>query len=86
LGREAELLISSFPRPLVCPSYIRRYLDQRKVAIYPSKVMSTHKNSMVAKHFGICPQAVTNIITEIEGRLEESNRLRRETEEIKCIL
>jgi len=62
-----------------------RYLDQRKFAIYLSKVMSTQKNSMVAKHFGISPQAVTNIITEIERRLEESNRLRREIEEIKCI-
>jgi hypothetical protein len=31
-------------------------------------------------------QAVTNVIPEIEGMLEESNRLRRELEEIKCIL
>ena len=64
----------------------RRYSDQRKVAIYLSKVMSTQKNPVVAKHFGISPQAVTNVITEIEGRLEESNRLRRELGEIKCIL
>ena len=64
----------------------RRYSDQRKVAIYLSKVMSTEKNPVVAKHFGISPQAVTNVITEIKGMLEESNRLRRELEEIKCIL
>lgn len=64
----------------------RKYSDQRKIAIYLSKVMSTQKNPIVAKHFGISPQAVTNVITEIEGRLEESNRLKREIEEIKCIL
>ena len=64
----------------------RRYSDQRKVAIYLSKVMSTEKNPVVAKHFGISPQAVTNVITEIKGMLEESKRLRTELEEIKCIL
>jgi hypothetical protein len=60
--------------------------EDRKIAIYLSEIMSTNKNPIVARHFGISPQAVTNVITEIEERLEGSNKLMRKIEEIKCIL
>ncbi len=64
----------------------RRYSEQRKIAIYLSKIMSGGKNSMVAKQFNISSQAVTNVLTEIERMLKESTRLRSEIGNIKCIL
>lgn len=64
----------------------RRYSKQRRVAIYLSRVMSRERNSVVAEHFGITPQAVSNVMVKVEAELEESNMLKRESEEIKCRL
>jgi len=64
----------------------RRCSTERKVAIYLSKVMTGGKNSFVGAHFGITPQAVTNILTEVENKREQSKGVREEINEIKCKL
>ena len=64
----------------------RKYAKERKIAIYFSKITTSRRNSEVGNYFGISPQAVTNIFTEIENRLAESNELRKEIDEIKCKL
>ena len=37
-------------------------------------------------HLGITPQAVTNIVTEVEDNRAESKELRKEIHEVKCKL
>ncbi|WP_156469406.1 hypothetical protein [Candidatus Desulfofervidus auxilii] len=44
-----------------------------------------YKNRIEYKKF-VSPQAVRNILTEIENKLAESNELRKEIDEIKCKL
>jgi len=50
----------------------RKYAKERKFPIYLSKIGTNRKNSEIGDYFGISPQAVTNILTEIENRLAES--------------
>ena len=52
--------------------------EQRKLAIYLSKVLTGGKNVEVGKIFGITIQAVTNVVGDIERRLEEDGKLRKE--------
>lgn len=54
------------PRDLTKRS--RRFSAERKIAIYLSKITTGGKNSLVGAHFGITPQAVTNILTEVENK------------------
>jgi len=56
---------------------------QRKVAIYLSKVLSGSKNIEVGKVFGITAQAVTNAVRDIEKRIEEDMKFRKEIAMIK---
>ena len=51
-----------------------------------SKIMAGGKNSLVGAHFGITPQPVTKILTEVENNLAESKQVREEINEIKCKL
>ena len=64
----------------------RRYIKQRKVAIYLSKIVNAEKNPVIAEYFGISPQGVSNVITEMELKIEASSRLREEIKKIEEIL
>jgi putative transposase len=64
----------------------RRYTKQRKVAIYLSKVVNAEKNPVIAEYFGISPQGVSNVITEMESELKGSRRLGEEIKKIEEIL
>ncbi|MFZ3135911.1 MAG: transposase [Thermodesulfovibrionales bacterium] len=61
----------------------RATAKQRKVAIYFSKVSSGSKNVEVGSTFGITAQAVTNALRDIEKRMEESVKFRKEITMIK---
>lgn len=60
--------------------------EQRKLAIYLSKIISGGKNVEVGKVFGITIQAVTNVVGDIEKRLEEDGKLSKEIILIKNVL
>jgi chromosomal replication initiation ATPase DnaA len=60
--------------------------EQRKLAIYLSKIISGGKNVEVGKVFGITIQAVTNVVGDIERRLEEDGKLSKEVILIKNVL
>lgn len=62
----------------------RKYTKGRKIAIYISRIATNMRNSEIGKYFGIGPQGVANILSEIENELAESNELRKEIDEIKC--
>ncbi len=56
---------------------------QRKVAIYLSKVLSGSKNIEVGRVFGVTAQAVTNAVRDIEKRIEEGIKFKKEIAMIK---
>jgi chromosomal replication initiation ATPase DnaA len=64
----------------------RRNGRERKIAIYFSKIMSKEKNSSIGKYFGIGPQAITNVLTDMESRIKESDDLKKEIDALKCIM
>lgn len=64
----------------------RKYSKQRKIAIYLSKIATGRKNSEIGSYFGISPQAITNILTKVEDEIQESNELKKEITDVKCIL
>lgn len=64
----------------------RRCSRERKIAIYLSKIVTGGKNSTVGTHFGITPQAVTNILIEVESTRAESKEFQKEIDGIKCRL
>jgi len=50
-------------------------VNQRKIAIYLSKILSGKKNVEVGKIFGITVQAVTNAVRDIERRKDKDKKL-----------
>jgi hypothetical protein len=48
--------------------------------------MTGVRNSLVASHFEITPQATMNIIAEVEDNRAESIEVRNKIDRIKCIL
>ncbi len=64
----------------------RKYSKQRKTAVYLSKVTTGRKNSEIGSYFGVTPQAITNILTKVEDKIQESDELKKEIADVKCIL
>lgn len=64
----------------------RKHIKERRIAIYLSRIISKERNPEIGKYFGISPQAVSNILTEIGNKLAESKGLENEVDAIKCIL
>jgi len=60
--------------------------EERKIAVYLSKVLSSDKNKEVGKYFGIKAAAVSKTVKEIEERLERSLRLQRVIDELKRVM
>ena len=48
--------------------------------------MSKEKNSSIGKYFGIGPQAITNMLTDMKSRIKESDDLKKEIDALKCIM
>ncbi len=51
----------------------------RKTAIYLTKELSGNKNIEIGRIFGITEQAVSNIIRQVDKKIEENNRIEKET-------
>ncbi len=63
-----------------------KHSRERKLAIYLSKIMTRERHHLVGGYFGITPQAVANVLAEVENSLIESKEMRKELDEIKCRL
>ncbi len=72
------------PRDLTKRS--RKHSRERKMAVYISKIMTGARHLLVGEYFGISPQGVANVLTEVENDLVESEETRKEVEGIKCRL
>ena len=64
----------------------RKNIRQRKLVIYLIKTICQKSNTEIGKYFGISTQAVTNVLREIEDQYSKSRILKRELENIKCIM
>jgi REP element-mobilizing transposase RayT len=62
---------------------LQRRSGQRAMAIYLSKALSGRKNIEIGSYFGIKGPAVSNIVKEMEGRMESEKKMRKEVEQIK---
>ncbi|MFH1096680.1 MAG: transposase [Candidatus Desantisbacteria bacterium] len=60
--------------------------DERRVAIYLSKVLSGKKNIEIGKYFDIKGPAVSGIMSAIEERLKQEQRLKVEMEHLKRMI
>jgi len=56
---------------------------ERRIAIYLSKVLSGKKHSEVGNHFGIKVAAVSNVLREMETRLETDTDLKKDVRKIR---
>jgi putative transposase len=64
----------------------RKNIRQRKLVIYLTKTICQKSNTEIGKYFGISTQAVTNVLREIEDQYSKSRILKKELENIKCIM
>ncbi len=60
--------------------------EERKIAVYLSKLLSGEKNAGIGAVFGISIQAVTNAVRRVEKRMEEDTQLNSEVMRLKKIL
>ena len=61
----------------------RRAGEQRKIAVYLSKVLSGERNAEIGSVFGITIQAVTNVVRRVEKRIGEDNKFGSEVMRLK---
>jgi len=50
------------------------------------KCSTGRENSEIGSYFGVTPQAITNILTKVGDKIQESDELKKEIADVKCIL
>lgn len=64
----------------------KKTAEERKIAVYLSKLLSGEKNSEIGAVFQISIQAVTNAVRRVEKRMEEDTQFSSEVMRLKKVL